>query len=156
MIACIASGVPVVLARDAHPACDQGAVVDAVSAERAAFNDAIRDGDLAIVERVLVDDVVLVAGTHSDLFVGKDAQLDLWRREFSGSTDRLIYVRTPNCIRTSPVRPIALERGTWRGESPAGDFAAGSYSAKWRRIDGSWMLEAELFMTETCGGSACP
>lgn len=33
---------------------------------------------------------------------------------------------------------------------------AGSYSAKWRRDDGAWRLEAEIFSTESCGGTYCP
>ena len=51
---------------------------------------------------------------------------------------------------------MAMEYGRWRGENDAGDFAAGSYSAKWRLIDNAWRLEVEVFMTEECGGDACP
>jgi hypothetical protein len=51
---------------------------------------------------------------------------------------------------------MTLEHGHWRGEGPADAFAAGRYTAKWRRTDGAWRIEAEIFMTEGCGGAACP
>jgi hypothetical protein len=67
------------------------------------------------------------------------------------------------CVRVSEAFPVALESGHWRGErqgqadaSGAKSFAAGSYAAKWRRVDGTWLLEAELFSTEDCGGDFCP
>ena len=58
----------------------------------------------------------------------------------------------------TPVYPVALEYGTWRGEKPDGaaSFAAGSYAAKWRTVDGLWRLESEIFATEDCGGDFCP
>jgi hypothetical protein len=58
----------------------------------------------------------------------------------------------------SPVAPVALEYGTWRGEreTSTGDFAAGSYVAKWREQNGRWRLESEIFATEACGGGFCP
>lgn len=105
---------------------------------------------------MLAADVVLVAGTHSDRFFGRTEQLGIWREDFERNPDRLVYVRTPACIRLSPVGPMASERGTWRGENDSGEYAAGSYTAKWRKIEGDWRLEAEIYMTEACGGAACP
>jgi ketosteroid isomerase-like protein len=138
------------------PECHRGPTVAAVQAQRETFNEAIANGDLDAIERVLAADVVLVAGTHSDRFLDRAAQLEVWQDDFEGNRDRLVYVRTPTCIRLSAVGPMASERGRWHGENAAGDFAAGSYSAKWRRIDADWRLEAEFFMTENCGGAACP
>jgi hypothetical protein len=67
-------------------------------------------------------------------------------------------VRTTECVRVSEAFPVALESGRWRGErdANAANFAAGAYAAKWRRVDGTWLLEAELFSTEACGGDFCP
>lgn len=139
-----------------EPECHRGPAVAAVEAQREAFNDAIANGDLDAIEQVLAADVVLVAGTHSDRFLDRAAQLEIWRDDFERNGDRLVYVRTPACLRLSTVGPMATERGSWRGENALGDFASGSYSAKWRRIDEVWRLEAEIFMTEDCGGAACP
>ena len=97
---------------------------------RESFNVAIRDADLPAIEAVLAPDVVLVTGTDSDLFQGREAQLAIWRSDFEKKADdRMVYVRTPECVERSDLAPIALEHGQWRGEGPAGTFAAGRYTA---------------------------
>lgn len=124
---------------------------------RAAFNDAIRDKDLAAIAALLAEDVTLITGTDSTLFNGREAQLAIWREDFEADT-RAIYDRTTECVSVSAVFPIAFETGSWRGVSTddAATFAGGIYSAKWRKVDGAWQLEAEIFSTEICGGSFCP
>lgn len=126
----------------------------AIRAARAAFNRALAEGDLAGVAAVLADKAMLVAGTDSAVLSGRKAQLAVWKRDFA-SPDRAVYERVPAQIMVSPVAPIAMENGRWRGVSrtAAADFAAGSYTAKWRCFSGTWLIEAELFLTEECGGS---
>jgi len=136
--------------------CDEGLRAEAVEVQRQAFNQAMEAADLERISAVLAEDVVLITGTDSHLFSGRQAQLDLWRGDFA-SNDRLVYVRTSECIQVSERFPIAHERGRWRGERNEGaDFAAGLYSAKWRHDGEAWRLEAEVFMTEACSASICP
>jgi ketosteroid isomerase-like protein len=140
--------------------CAHGPDVDALLAQRQVFNEAIRTGSLAPIGDVLAPDVLLVTGTDSDQFIGRTAQLDIWRGDFS-SPDRMVYLRTPDCVQRSALLPIALEQGHWRGEPATASggeqtFAAGRYSAKWRHDGKAWRLEAELFMTDACGGAMCP
>jgi ketosteroid isomerase-like protein len=131
--------------------------IEDVRSLRQAFNQAIANKDIKAIENVLHENVVLITGTDSDLYHGMNAQLEIWRDDFA-SPNRAVYVRTPQCIRVSPVAPVALEYGTWRGEreTSAGDFAAGSYAAKWREHNDRWRLESEIFTTEACGGGFCP
>lgn len=131
--------------------------INKVQYQRQLFNKAIVDKDIKAIESVLHDEVILITGTDSDVYTGKAAQLAIWSGDFS-EPDRAVYVRTPMCVRVSPVYPVALEYGTWRGEKPDGaaSFAAGSYAAKWRMVDGLWKLESEIFATEDCGGDFCP
>ncbi len=136
--------------------CTEGPVADAIDEQREAFNVAIRDADIDAVGAILSPEVILVAGTHSDRFIGRDKQLQIWQQDFDRGEARLVYVRTPRCIVTSDVTDMAMEYGEWRGENGAGDFAAGSYAAKWRFSGNAWRLEVEVFMTEDCGGDACP
>lgn len=128
-----------------------------VYAARAAFNQAIAEKDISAIRGVLAEDVLLVTGTDSTVFNGRSAQLSIWRTDFEAA-ERAIYERTTTCVSISPLIPIALETGTWRGvrTDDENDFAAGSYAAKWRKFDGTWRLEAEIFSTESCGGSFCP
>ena len=142
------------------PGCvDHGdtTTIGTVKERREAFNKAIADKDIDGVAGVLAEDVILVTGSDSDLYSGANTQIELWSKEFE-NPDRAIYVRTPACIRVSPILPIALEYGSWRGERivTKDDFAAGSYAAKWRKSGDQWLLESEIFATEDCGGSFCP
>ena len=125
--------------------------------QRELFNRAIVDKDIKAIESVLHEDVILITGTDSDVYTGMEAQLAIWSGDFS-RPGRAVYVRTPMCVRVSPVYPVALEYGTWRGEqqNDTGSFAAGSYAAKWRMVGGHWQLESEIFATENCGGGFCP
>ncbi len=124
--------------------------------ERRSMKPLRRDRSSVIAD-VLADDVVLVTGTDSVVFAGREAQLATWRDDFV-DVRRAVYVRTPDCIRVFSVTPIALEYGRWRGEREVAreNFAIGRYTAKWRRIDGAWRLEAEVFATEACAGDFCP
>ena len=129
---------------------------DAIRAARAGFNKAIAEGDLAAIKMILAENTVLVAGTDSSVIAGRADQLAVWSQDFADPA-RLVYVRTPDKVTLSPTHPLAMESGSWRG-APAGsdqDFIGGTYSAKWRRIDGRWQLEAEIYMTASCGGALC-
>lgn len=140
-------------------ACAGGPTADAVTAQRERFNAAIRNKDIDTIDEILADEVVLVTGTDSDVYTGRVRQLALWARDFE-SEERLIYVRTPSCIELSGDFGLALEHGRWRG-APETDAAPdrtadGRYTAKWRRTEGIWRLEAEVYMTDTCGRLICP
>lgn len=138
--------------------CDADEAAADIRAQRAAFNTAIAERDLDTIADVLNEDVVLIAGSYSDLFLDEMTQLQVWQDDFADA-DRLIYVRTPDCVHISPLMPLAMEYGTWIGRretDPEAGFVAGSYAAKWARTDGDWQLDAETFMTESCGGDLCP
>jgi hypothetical protein len=113
---------------------------------RAAFNRALAEADLDAIGAILARDVVLITGTDSAILAGRKAQLLAWKREFSAPA-RIIYTRTPETVTPSPVEPIALEQGKWQGVSGGHPVASGVYSAKWRKIDGDWVIEAEIYVT---------
>ena len=136
--------------------CHANSAAKAVEARREEFNKAIKSSDLEGIENILAEDVILITGTWSDRFDGRQAQLSIWEDDFTQGDQRLVYVRTPSCVRSSTITEMATEYGSWLGESTSGDMASGSYTAKWRLIEGHWKLEAEIFMTEACAGSACP
>lgn len=129
----------------------------AIREARDSFNRAIAQRDHEAISEILDEDVILVTGTDSDLISGRAAQVEIWRKDFENDA-RLVYVRTPDCVSLSPVSPVALETGAWRGAPQAGggDHLGGSYVAKWRLTGHRWMLEAEIFATMDCGGRLCP
>jgi hypothetical protein len=115
---------------------------------RAAFNRALADADLAAIGPILAPEAVLVTGTDSAVIAGRKAQLLAWKREFAASA-RTVYTRTPETITVSPIEPIALEHGRWQGIAIGSDqvLASGTYAAKWRLTGGSWVIEAEIYLT---------
>jgi len=154
-----------VLAPPAANACEStgpAAAIEAVRGQRTAFNEAIAKKDIEAVAATMHENIILVTGTASEVFTGRAAQLSLWQKDFE-DPGRAVYVRTTDCVRVSEVFPVSLETGHWRGVregqadgSGAKSFAAGVYAAKWRRVDGTWLLESEVFATEVCGGDFCP
>ena len=115
---------------------------------RAAFNRALADADLAAIGPILAPEAVLVTGTDSAVIAGRKAQLLAWKREFAASA-RTVYTRTPETITVSPIEPIALDHGRWQGIAIGSDqvLASGTYAAKWRLTGGSWVIEAEIYLT---------
>lgn len=119
----------------------------AIRLQRARFNQALADADLAAIGPLLANEVVLVTGTDSAVLSGRKAQLFAWKREFA-APERTIYLRSPETITLSPVEPIAFEQGTWQGTNAEDDLlASGIYTAKWRRSGADWLIEAELYLT---------
>lgn len=119
----------------------------AIRLRRAAFNRALADADLDAIGTLLVAQAMLVTGTDSAVLSGRKAQLQAWKREFAAQ-DRTIYARLPDRIEISAVEPVALEHGKWQAISASGRaLAAGSYTAKWRKVDDAWMIEAEIYLT---------
>lgn len=129
----------------------------AIRAQRAAFNAAIARGDLAAIGSVLADNAQIVTGADSLVYSGRAGELRLWSEDLAAPS-RGIYVRTPDRIELSPVAPMAMESGHWRGvdTKSAGDWSSGTYFAKWRRTAGKWLIESETYMTTACGGRYCP
>ena len=128
-----------------------------IRTQRAAFNRAIATGDIPAIASVLADNAQLIGGDFSALTAGKDAQVARWASGLKKQS-RDIYVRTPDRIILSPLLPMAMESGHWRGvdSKSAKDWASGVYSAKWRRFAGTWKIESETYMTTACGGEWCP
>lgn len=120
----------------------------AIRARRADFNAAIARGDAGAIGPILARDCVMVTGTDSAVVIGRLAQVKLWTREFSAKVP-ILYVRTPANIALSPAEPIALEQGSWTGSyrGSGEPVASGLYTAKWRAVDGQWLIEAEVFVT---------
>ncbi len=93
--------------------------------------------------------MILVTGSDSAIIAGRKAQLLAWKREFGAAT-RTIYARKTQTVEGSAIEPIAMELGGWYGTTGA-ERLGGSYAAKWRRVDGNWVIVAEVFVTLTAG-----
>jgi ketosteroid isomerase-like protein len=128
-----------------------------IRAQRSAFNRAIASGDLKAIGAVLADNAQIVTGADSLVFSGRSGELKLWSQDLAAPS-RGIYVRTPDRITLSPIAPMGMETGHYKGVDTrsAKDWSSGTYFAKWRRIGGKWLIESETYMTTGCGGKYCP
>lgn len=119
----------------------------AIRARRATFNRAIAEGDAAAIAPILARDCVMITGTDSAVIAGRLAQVKVWRRDFVAPS-RDIYLRSAESFDISAVESIAMEHGTWNATAPSGACTAtGTYAAKWRKVQGEWVIEAEVFTT---------
>lgn len=126
----------------------------AIRAARADSNAAIARHDVAGIAKHWMPNVSIVTstGAHDD---GKDANAGRMGAQFNRRPDT-VYVRTPAAIDVFGAWNVASERGEWRGRWTEPDGVvdiAGTYLAQWRRVNGTWLIQAEVFVPARCTGS---
>ena len=87
---------------------------------------------------------------------GKNTNRERMESEFSSKSD-VLYVRTPQTVQVFEAWGMASESGTWTGswtENGQKIELTGTYMAKWHKLDGSWLIRAEVFVPLTCSGGA--
>ena len=71
----------------------------------------------------------------------------------------VVYERTPSQVRIYEPWGMASEQGRWAGSWTDADGKiqiGGIYFAKWRLRNGTWLIESETYVPETCtGGVYC-
>lgn len=121
---------------------------------RAKSNAAIRAHDPAAMARLWMDDVHVVRSTGAQV-AGRESNQQRMAQQFASRPDT-IYVREPSAIDVYVPWAIASERGNWTARWTEPDGAvdmAGAYMAQWRRIEGTWLIQAELYVPTRCAGS---
>jgi ketosteroid isomerase-like protein len=109
-----------------------------IRAARLASNAAIARRDPDAIAAFLAPEfhVVTSSGAHRH---GREESRRSWIALFA-SDATLWYVRTPREIRVNEAQGLAHESGEWEGTT-----GQGIYAARWRRIGGEWLIQAELF-----------
>jgi ketosteroid isomerase-like protein len=121
---------------------------------RARSNQAIAAHDLAAIAREWMADVHVVSSTSAQT-AGREATRERMATQFKNRPDT-VYVRRPTTIQVYPEWAVASERGEWTGKWTEPDGAlqiGGTYQAQWRKIDGQWLIQAELFVPTRCTGA---
>jgi ketosteroid isomerase-like protein len=147
------------MAAGAHAGTDggtQGAGDDAarIRAARAASNAAIVAHDVDGIARHWLADVHIVTSTSAQ-GRGREDNAARMAQQFARRPDT-VYVRTPATVDVFAAWDVASERGTWTGRWTEPDGVveiAGTYLAQWRRVEGTWRIQAELFVPTSCRGS---
>ena len=121
---------------------------------RARSNAAIAAHDPPAIAQAWMDDLHVVSSTSAQT-AGRTANQQRFAEQFARRPDT-IYVRTPITIDVNPRWAVASERGEWTGgwTEPDGKMTiGGTYLAQWRKIDGRWLIQAELYVPTHCQGS---
>jgi ketosteroid isomerase-like protein len=136
------------------PAALQRSDDELIRAARVRSNEAIAAHDLAGIASVWMDDVHVVSSTSAQT-AGR-AQNQLRMAAQFGNRPDTVYIRRSTAIDVYSAWAVAAERGEWTGRWTEPDGAleiGGSYLAQWRKVDGRWLVQAELFVPTHCTGS---
>jgi ketosteroid isomerase-like protein len=121
---------------------------------RARSNAAIAAHDLDGIVRAWTPDVHVVSSTSAQT-AGSHGNRQRMAQQFKNRPDT-IYVRTPGTVDVFAAWNVASERGEWTGRwtEPDGELEiGGTYQAQWRKIDGRWLIQAELYVPTHCRGA---
>ena len=117
--------------------------VAVIKASRAASNTAIAEHNIDGISKYWLPDFVQTIGRGTSL-TGRDTIIASWKALFK-TNKTVSYVRTPSVITIGDNGIMAWETGTWAAKNSYSK--GGNYSAMWRKIDGIWKLQAELFVS---------
>ncbi len=126
-----------------------------IRARRESSNAAIARHDAAGIGAFLAPNAIVVT-SNSIHREGRDANVQSFADQFRTRPD-VVYRRTPDDVRVFAPWQMAAERGRWTGSWTEADGKiqlTGSYYAKWRKVDGAWLIESETYVPETCTGGA--
>ena len=126
----------------------------AIRAARAHSNQSIAAHDVAGIARHWLPDVHIVTSTSAQ-GAGKDVNGQRMADQFTRRPDT-VYVRTPSIVDVFAAWNVASERGEWTGRWTEPDGVVqvrGTYLAQWRKVNGTWLIQAEVFVPTACTGS---
>jgi ketosteroid isomerase-like protein len=125
-----------------------------IRAARALSNAGIAKHDVAAIARVWMENVHVVSSTGAQT-AGRSANQQRFVEQFKNRPDT-VYVRTPTMIEIYRAWSVAAERGEWTGRWTEADGSVtigGTYLAQWRKINGEWLIQGELYVPTHCRGS---
>jgi ketosteroid isomerase-like protein len=142
---------------DLHAATQRSADEQMIREARARSNAAFAAHDPPGIGREWMDNVHVVTSTSVQA-TGRELNQQRMARQFANRPDT-IYLRQPAAIDVYPQWAVAAERGEWTGQwtEPDGPLViGGTYLVQWRKVDGRWLIQAELYVPTRCsGGSYC-
>ncbi|MCE2936874.1 MAG: YybH family protein [Cyclobacteriaceae bacterium] len=110
---------------------------------RQASNEGIARKDVDAVAAFWWEDYVVITG-RGHVAAGREANAAEWRKMLA-EAPLTRFERTPSEIIISRNNPeLAWESGQWKGFNTYS--AGGRYSAQWKKKNGQWKLQAELFV----------
>lgn len=130
---------------------------DQIAAIREQSNQAIARHDVAGIVRFLDSEYQITTGRGLMYHHDPEQEGVSWAEHFARYDD-VVYTRTPQTIEISSYLPRAAESGRWLGTwtNENGQIeVSGSYTASWRKVDGDWKIQSEIFVSLFCKGVDC-
>ena len=141
--------------RPSRPNRMPSTAVAAISAARARSNAAIAAHDTAAIAREWMPDVHVVASTGAQA-AGAEENTRSMAAAFARRPDTK-WVRTSTRINVFEAWEVASEEGEWIGTWTDLDGPVritGTYLAQWRSLNGTWRIQAEVFVPVASEGGA--
>jgi len=132
----------------------QAADETAIRAARDRSNRAIAAHDLEGVAALWLPEYHSVSSTNAQAN-GRDAARENFAQYFKNRPD-VVWRREPTALTVNTAWGQAGEQGRWTGRWTQADGVTrvgGIYFAKWKKMNGQWMLLAETFVQTTCSGT---
>ena len=121
---------------------------------RADFNSAIAAHDLRALPKFWREDIHVTTGAGRQL--PGIAALSAAFESIFADTTLITYTRTPDRVELNASGVRAAESGHWVGQwrKPDGEMEwRGNYMAMWRKENGQWLIQSELYVSLKCSGS---
>ena len=112
-----------------------------IKGARAASNAAIANHDAEGVASYWMKDIVVISGEGGQ-YCGKNNLLKTFKKMFAGSSS--VFERLPSEIIIAESGLLAWETGSWNYKN---ETLRGNYSAMWRKINGIWLTQSELYVS---------
>jgi ketosteroid isomerase-like protein len=110
---------------------------------RQTSNEAIARQDVETIASFWLEDYVVITGSGA-MVVGRVTNMANWESLLK-ENPKTYFERIPSEIIISKNNPdLAWESGDWKGFNTYSK--GGRYSAQWKKKDGTWKLQAELFV----------
>lgn len=120
---------------------DQQKEIRIIQQARENSNTAIFNGNVAGVAQYWMDDMVVISGEGGQ-YIGKKLLLKVFTEMFAENPP--VFERIPSVITIGDSGVLAWETGTWNYRT---DKFRGNYSAMWRKMNGKWLTQSELFVS---------
>jgi ketosteroid isomerase-like protein len=104
-------------------------------------NKAILRCDVPALAKYWMDDMIVISGEGGQ-YIGKKKLIDVFTQMFRDHPP--VFERIPNEIIIGDSGILAWETGEWNYKT---ESFRGNYSAMWRKVDGRWLIQSELFVS---------
>ncbi|MCX2480108.1 nuclear transport factor 2 family protein [Pedobacter sp. MC2016-15] len=115
--------------------------IEIIRQSRYNSNTAIREHNVAGVSKYWMDDMVVISGEGGQ-YIGKKALVAVFTDMFAA--DPPVFERIPSEIIIGDSSILAWETGSWNYKT---EPFRGNYSAMWRKVNGIWLMQSELFVS---------